>query len=323
MFRLFVVLCIAAGCGGAFKDSVKRGDSYAQVGMWDKAAAEYQAALKLEPNDTDVQIKLRQVAQRQSGERLVRGKSLIARGEVEAGLSVIQEAAKLDPASTEAQRTLDDANQPALKMAEGLLGTPESTKAFDLTQLVLKGSPRDPRAKQMDDRVRDALAEEAYGRAEKFLTDKKRGNALIEFAACATYRPAFRDVKVQIGDVKLAIEKELTFYVVLDRFAAGTAGEQDNAARMQLDLIAQAFDDRLPLRVVASAPGKEARGVRMIGGLSAYRYGPQKIGTRNAECDYIKGYDTVPNPERARAEHALSDAEQRISQAEREVDSMQ
>jgi tetratricopeptide (TPR) repeat protein len=323
---MFVRLCVLAfclaACGGAFKDAVKRGDSYAQAGMWDKAAVEYQAALKLEPGDTDVQIKLRQVSQKQAGERLTRGKSLLARGEIEAGLSVIQEAAKLDPQSTEAQRALDDANQQALTAAEGLLSTPESAKAFDLVQLVLAGSPRDPRAHRMDDRVRDALAEQAYGRAEKFAADGKRGNALIEFAACASYRPAFRDVKAQIGDVKLALQNELMFYVVLDHFASSSAREQDLAGRLTPELVSQAFDDRLLLKIVGPPAGK-GRGVRISGGLSGYRFGPPRTAMRNESCDYIKGYETVPNPERAQAERAVSDNEQRMAHAEREMDSQQ
>jgi len=145
--RPLLSLCLAvalAACGSAFKDAVNRGDQFAQAAMWDKAATEYQSALKLEPDNTDVQIKLRTAMQKQSGERLVRGKALMARGEIEGGLAVLQEAAKLDPQSTEAQRALDEANQAALRKAEELLATPEATHAFDLTQLVLAGSPNDP-----------------------------------------------------------------------------------------------------------------------------------------------------------------------------------
>src|SRR6185369_16707333 len=167
VIALWLALMLVA-CGGPFKDAVKRGDSYAKAGMWDKAAGEYQAALKIKPGDTDVQIKLKKVALRQSGERLARGKSLMARGEIEAGLAVIQQAAKLAPDSTEAQVALDNANQQALKKAEDLLSTPESKRAFDLTQLVLAGSPNDPRARQLDEAVRDTLAEQSYGRAESF-----------------------------------------------------------------------------------------------------------------------------------------------------------
>jgi hypothetical protein len=324
MVRVLLVLFLVLGaCGGPFKDAMKRGDKYAQAGMWDQAATEYQKAQQIEPGNTDVQIKLRQVQQKRSGERLARGKALISRGEIEGGLAIIQEAAKLAPDNTEAQRALDEAIQLALKKAEDLLGTPDSRKAFELTQLVLAGSPNDPRGRATDERVRDALAEESYKKADKFREEGKRGNALIELAACVTYRPGFRDAKALIGDVKLALQKELTFYVVLDRFAASSAGEQGIASRLKPELVAQAFDDRLPLRVVGALPGKEGRGVHVGGELSAYRFGPMRTGSRNEQCDYIRGYDTVPNPRRADAEREVGYAEQRLAQAEHEVDSEQ
>jgi tetratricopeptide (TPR) repeat protein len=316
---LWLVVMLAA-CGGPFRDAVKRGDQYANAGMWDKAATEYQAALKIKPGDTDVTIKLKRVAEKQSGEALARGKILLARGEIEAGLAVIQQAAKLAPDNTEAQRALEDANQQALKKAEDLLGTPESRKAFDLTQLVLAGAPNDPRARSVDEAVRDALAEQSYGRAEAFRENGKKGNALIEYAACVMYRPGFRDAKAQIGDVKLSLQNELMFYVLLDRFAATSGGEQDIAARMKPELVAQAFDERLLLRVVGALPGKDARGVRVAGALSEYRFGPVKSGSRNEQCEYIRGYDTVPNPRRADAERQVGYAEQRLASAERDVD---
>ena len=322
LVALWLVLMLAA-CGGPFRDAVKRGDQFANAGMWDKAAVEYQAALKIEPNDTDTQIKLRKVKEKQSGEALARGKALMARGEIEGGLAVIQQAAKLDPSNTDAQRSLDEANQAAIKKAEELLQTPQSHQAFVLTQLVLAGSPNDPRAKAMDEVVRDALAEQSYARAEKFHEAGKKGNALIELAACVTYRPGYRDAKVLIGDVKLQLQNELTFYVVLERFASAGGGEGDISGKLKPELVAQAFDDRIPLRVVAAPPSKTARGVRVAGALSAYRFGPARAATRNESCQYIRGYDTVPNPRRADAERNVASAEGRLASAERDADSAQ
>ncbi|TMQ05363.1 MAG: hypothetical protein E6J91_40765 [Deltaproteobacteria bacterium] len=302
---------------------MKRGDQYAQAQMWDKAAAEYQTAQRLEPDNPDVAIKLRQVAQKRAGERLTRARSLIARGEIEAGLTVIQDAVRLDPGSTDAQQALDDANQQVLARAEELLATPEAQRALELTQLVLAGSPRDPRARAADEHVRDALAEQSYAQAEQFATAGKKGNALIAYAASMTFRPSFRDARAQIGDVKLALQQELTFHVVLDRFATTGPGDGDIAAHLRPELVAQAFDDHLPLRVVGSPPAPTARGVRVTGALSAYRFGPERVTSRNDQCDYIRGYDTVPNPARADAERQVNNAEQRLGQAEREVDQEQ
>ena len=96
------------------------------------------------------------------------GKQLVAVGDLwiaaefateagEAGLAVIQQAAKLSPDNTEAQRALSEANEMVLKKAEELLSTPDSRRSFELTQLVLAGSPNDPRAKAMDEQRRQFL----------------------------------------------------------------------------------------------------------------------------------------------------------------------
>jgi tetratricopeptide (TPR) repeat protein len=315
-----IVLLVIVACGGPFKDAMKRGDHYASAGMWDEANGEYEKAARLEPGNSDVAIKLKQVARKRSAERLTRGQSLIARGEIEAGLAGIQEAAQLDPTSADAQRALADANALALRKAEELLATPEASRAFELTQLVLKGSPNDPRARTVDGTVRDTLAEQSYGRAKDFAENGKRGNALIEYAACLMYRPGFRDAKAQVGAVKLALQTELTFYVVLEHFAATGVGERDIATRLHPELVAQAFDDRLPLRIVSDLPKGGRHGIHVSGALSAYRFGPVAVASRNAECDYIKGYDTVPNPEREQAEQRVANAEQELAGAERQID---
>jgi tetratricopeptide (TPR) repeat protein len=318
-----ILFALTLACGGPFKDAMKRGDQYANAGMWDEANAEYQKAARIEPGNSEVAIKLRQVARKRSTERLARGQGLVARGEIEAGLAAIQEAVGLDPNSPEAQRALADTNARALAKAEELLATPEASRAFDLTQLVLKGSPNDPHARTLDGTVRDALAEQSYERAKRFTETGKQGNALIEYAACLMYRPAFRDAKAQVGAVKLALQTEITFYVVLDRFGAAGTGERDIAGRLHLELVAQAFDERLPLRIVTELPHGGGHGVHVSGALSAYRFGPMTIASRNAECDYIRGYDTVPNPEREQAEQRVSMAEQQLASAEREIDQNQ
>src|SRR5947208_11441387 len=48
-------------------------------------------------------------------------------------------------------------------------------------------------------------------------------------------------------------------------------GEQAIATRLRPELVAQAFDDRIPLRVVSAAPPRDARGVHVAGALSGYR----------------------------------------------------
>jgi tetratricopeptide (TPR) repeat protein len=321
--RCLQVLLLAglAACGGASGAALDRGDKYAEAGLWDKAAAEYEQALRLDPKNTDAAIKLKQVRGKLSAERLARGRSLIQRGEIESGLAAIQEAVRLDPESAEAQKALTDANAAALARAEQLLAGPDPTRALAITTLVLVASPNDPRAREMDGRVRDSLAERAYARAEEFAAAGKRGNALVEYAAAETYRPDYKDAKLHIGELKLALRKELTFVVVLEPFAADPRAP-DLSATLSPDLLAQSFDERLPLRVQRSAPrgaeGGGPRGVRLSGRFDGYAFDPRRE-TEPRTCQYVCRTEMRPNPEHDRAEQGVASAERRLAQAEEEV----
>ena len=314
-----LVLAVACG-GGPFRDAMDRGDRYAEAGHWDKAAAEYEQALRIDPKDADAAIKLRNVRAKMSEERLARARAMLQRGEIEAGLAVIQEAVRLDPQSTAAQKALTDANGMALTRAEEALEGPRPEQALDLTTLVLRGSPRDPRARELDGRVRDTLAERAYARAEKFQGAGKPGNALVEYAAAVTYRPDYQDAALRIGELKLALRKELTFTVVLEKFAADPRAP-DLSATLSVDLLAQSFDERLPLRVGREAPrGAEAglRGVKLSGAFGGYAFRPHRE-TEQRTCQYVCRTEMRPNPEHDSAEQAVASAERRLSQSEEEM----
>lgn len=291
--------------------------------MWDKAAAEYEAAVKLEPENPEASIKLKEARRRQSGERLARGKSLLQRGELEQALEVLQQAARFDPEGVEAQTALSEANAQVLRKAEELLAADDARKALELTTLVLNGSPNDLRAKNADGKVRDRLAEQSYARAEAFLQRRKMGNALMEFAACVSYRPRFRDAKLRIGEVKLQLQKELLFTVVLEKFNDATSSH-DLATGLSSDLLGEGLEAGLPLRVVKEIPsGNDVpRGVKVSGKFERYTF----LHDRNSEsrsCDYVCGKDIKPNPDYATAERAVADAERRLAQVEEEADRIQ
>jgi tetratricopeptide (TPR) repeat protein len=313
---LVIALC---GCSGAYGQAIARGDDYAKAGLWDKAAKEYESAVKLDPNEPDAVIKLKEVRRKQSAERLAKGRSLLQRGEIEKALAVLQEAARLDPESVEAQQALADANSQALRKAETLLDQGNAKKAFDITSLILKDSPNDPRARALDGKVRDVLAEEGYTRAEAFLKNKKPGNALMELAACVSYRPGYRDAKLRIGEIKLALEQELTFYVILDRFADETSAK-DIAQTLNVDLLSQSFDQKLPLRVVPALQSakKDARGIRLSGKFDGYNFSHDK-DKQGRSCDYVCGSDTKPNPDYDNAERDVASAEKRLADIENQM----
>ncbi len=327
---MLVVALALLSCGGAYADAIARGDKFADAGQWDEAASAYEKAAKLDPNDPEARIKLKEVRRRQATERLERAAALEQRGELAKALALIQEAVRFDSESVDGQRALTRVTDAVLEKAEKLFENGKLRKAFELTTLVLEGSKNHPRARELDDRVRSALAEKSYKRAQKFMEKDKLGNALVELAACMTYRPDYPDAKLHFGQVKLKLEQQLRFVVVLDRFS----GQGKNAGitkGLNPDMLQQAIDERLLLSVVATKPKNEEdlHGVAVKGEFSDYGYDHKKK-TITRHCDYVCGKTYKPNPriqqlrgELARLEQSLSGVDGDISRKEKDLSRVQ
>ncbi|RLB56201.1 MAG: hypothetical protein DRI90_18850, partial [Deltaproteobacteria bacterium] len=329
LIRFIAALVVALAllsCGGAYADAIARGDKFADAGQWDEAASAYEKAAKLDPNDPEARIKLKEVRRRQATERLERAAALEQRGELAKALALIQEAVRFDSESVDGQRALTRVTDAVLEKAEKLFENGKLRKAFELTTLVLEGSKSHPRARDLDDRVRSALAEKSYQRAQKFMEKDKLGNALVELAACMTYRPDYPDAKLHFGQVKLKLEQQLRFVVVLDRFS----GQGKNAGitkGLNPDMLQQAIDERLLLSVVATRPKDDEglHGVAVKGEFADYGFDHKKKSiTRH--CDYVCGKTYKPNPriqqlrgELARLEQSLSGVDGDISRKEKDL----
>lgn len=311
-------LLALSACGGAYADAIARGDKFAEAAQWDEAAAAYEAAIRIDPNDPEAKIKLAEIRKRQAAERLSRAEALEQRGELAAALALVQEAVSLDADSAEAQRALTRITDAVLARAAELKGQDKLREAFELTQQVLAGSPHHPRAKKLDGELRDALAERAYQRAVDYAERDKNGNALVELAACLTYRPDFPDAKLQFGQVKLRLEQALRFTVVLDPFKGG-GGAGEVAKAVKPELLKQAIDERLLLEIVTQAPtGDAVHGVHLAGELKDYDFHRDKK-TIQRSCDYVCGTTYKPNPEIQRLRDDVARAEQELSRYDDEI----
>ncbi len=305
-------------CSGAYGEAVRMGDKLASEGLWQDAVASYERAVVIDPQNPEAVLKLKTARRQLGAERLAKGKALVARGELARGLEAVQDAARLDAESAEAQEALADTNARVVDRARALLEEGKGKEALDLTSLVLRGSPNDPRGRELDARVRERLAEESYSRGMAFFDKRKLGNALVELAACVSYKPAFRDAKARLGQTRAALIDELMFFVVLDKFADG-GGSRDMALALQPELVGQALDERLPIRVVAKITEKSgAHGVHLWGTFDGYRF-EHAVNKVGRTCDYVCGTDTQPNPEYENAERNVASAEQRLARAEEEL----
>ena len=323
---LLATVALLVACGGALSKAIDRGDQFAEAGQWNEAAAAYEEALKIDPNSAEAKIKLKKAREQQAGERLSRAHALEQRGELASALNLVQEAVKLDPEHSKAQQALTRLSGKVLDKAQQLSSDDKLRAAFALTTLVLRGSPNHPRARALDGELRDVLARNAFEDGQAYAEGGKLGNALVQFASCLAYRPDFPNAKLLFGQAKLRLQDSLRYWVVIE----GLSGDGKNRAvarAIDPDLLQQAFDERLLVRVAKARPqgADEIRGVTLVGTFDGYDH-QQTQRTTQRSCDYVCGTDYKPNPDiqRLRQELAQLDSDmgqidQRISNLERKT----
>lgn len=309
--------CVALGCGGAYADAIARGDQFAASGMWDEAAAAYEEAKRIDPADPEASIKLAEARRAQAKDRLARAQALEQRGDLAAALALVQDAVRLDSTNTEVQRALSRVNDAVLDRAEQLVGQGKERDAFELTTLVLQGSPQHIRGKQLDEKIRAQLADQAFARAKTYAKAEKLGNALVELAACLTYRADYPDAKLEFGQLKLRLEEQLRFLVLLEPFQA--PGKNAPVAQaLKPELVAQSLDQKLLLKVVQTKPAPEAPGVDVRGAFEGYEFAHTQ-NRFDRSCDYQCGVQSQHNPKRDQVEQQLATLERDLSSAEDEM----
>lgn len=313
-----LLLLVITGCGGAYGEAIERGDKYAAAGQLDAAAAEYERAVAMKPDKPDAKIKLQHIRQRQAYQHVKRARALEDRGELAQALAVVHEAAALRPDDTFVQEEVTRLSDAVLTRAEERMAGDDPRAAFSLTTLVLKGAPSHPRAQRVDGEARAVLASRAYERAERFIDQGLLGNALVELAACTTYRRDMAEARRELGRIRLALHNELTFVVMLQSFA-GAGSSQSLARGLSVATLRQSIDERLLIRVAPDDPAVNASpGIRLSGQLSGYGHDHDQRG-EGRSCDYVCGTDYQPNPDRATAERELASAESDLARVDRDV----
>jgi len=326
LFAFVLVSALTLGaCGGVASKSLSRGDQYAEAGQWDDAARAYEEALKLDPENEEAKLKLRQARSKQAGERLARAEALEARGELIAALQLLQKSVSLDSDNAKSQQALTRVSNAAVTRAESLKASGKLREAFELVAAVLLSSPNHPRAGPLDVQLRESLAQQAFKKALVLIESGKLGNALVHLAACLGYHPKHAEARMRFGQVKLQLEESLRFWVVIGEL--GGAGKNAKVARaVDPRLLRASFDERLLLHVTQDRPEKgQPSGVELRAVFDRYAH---NLGRRAIQksCDYVCGTEYKPNPaldslrrELASLDSKVSQHDQRISQLERRL----
>lgn len=291
---LCALLSLASvGCVSRYTKALERGDHLAQVGDWDGAAASYAYAARLDPRRPEAALRLKQAQRRQIGQRMAAVRQHLDRGEVEAAFNAADEAVRIDPANQEARAAREETRAAMLKRGEELFASGHVREALDLALRLRKSQPSDPEATALETQARDKLAEEAYARAERAVSQRQRGNALLAFLDGERVRPGYRDAASRAGALRRALEGELQYHVVLER----TRGEpRDMAEAVDRELSDKLLNQAHPLLTIDKrAPGPDATGMTVALRLEGYATWDKPTSVTRT-CDYICGIDRVPNP---------------------------
>lgn len=307
----------ALGCGHAFRDAMTQGDAYAQQGNWDGAAASYERAVNLDPDDEEAQVKWMNARKRQAAFRTSRSRLHLSRGEFALAAKSAFEAMRLDPQNAEARAAYADAKAQSMDRANVLINEGKLHEALDLAQALRRLEPQDSRLAELEGRCLDLIASRAYDRAMAYLSNNKKGNALLSLNEAEQARPGYRDVRARLTDVRIQLEDEIRLIIQVVR---APDGERNSlTALLEESLLRWTPEARFRLSAATDqAPREGAQFVRLFPRLGAVARG-HDIATFGRSCNYVCGVDRVPNPEHDAATRRANEAERRMRAAERSL----
>ncbi len=315
---LVVVLWgVATGCGGRHAAALERGDRFAQAGMWPEAAAQYELAARLEPDEPEAAIKLREVQRQQAAAWIDRARAHERRGEWAQALGLALQAAKLVPQSPAVQQELGRMTDAAVDQAERLRAGGHLRAALQLATEVVASWPYHVRARQLRQQLGLELAERAREQARAFLASGRPGAALVALSACLAVRPDWQSARRDFATTLARLRQELRFGVVLTPFE-GEGRSAVLAAEIDAAMLRQLFAERLLVVVVADRAQAPSRGIALRGALEGYRF-EQSRRPEGRSCEVVCGREHQPNPERDHIETDLARIEERLSREEDEV----
>ncbi|WP_282416815.1 tetratricopeptide repeat protein [Polyangium sp. 15x6] len=307
----------AAGCGRAYKHALERGDAFARAGNWDAAAAEYERATRIDPDEQEAQRRLANARRKQSEARTVESREALSRGELEKALFLARDAVAFEPVNQDARRAYVEARAAVFKRAEELLASGHDDAALALARAARQCDPNDQAAAALEGRVLDRIATRAYDRALKYADAGKRGNALLAFRDVEGARPGFRDAKPRAEEIRRALEDELRFYLVIEKPADTKASGVSTL--VESELLRWKGDSRARLvAATAQEPPQNAAGVRIQAAFDTINRG-HDVATQARTCDYVCGADRLPNPAYDAASREVDEAERRARAAESNV----
>lgn len=307
---LVLLLAAAAGCS-AYSRAVSRGDELARDGQWEAAEAAYLDAEKAEPGKPETQLRIQNVRNKRAESWIARGRAARDALNFDEVLKAYNEALKVTPDNPEVSAIWDAAIKERLDFAEGDMRKGALESAIRHVDAVLIYLPDSSRAQSLRGQVQVAFAQRAFATAEDLEKKGKLGNALIEYLRADEMKVGATAARERADTVRKKLRTELTWFVeaatVTDK-----SGSPDIAQRLGAGRLGQSFGEKIPLSVVTQAP-KDARGVRLTLSVDRVTFNREKTSIQRTK-KYLAGMKAVPNPERAKNEAKLLEAERRLEE---------
>lgn len=301
---------LLVGCVSTFSRMMEQGDALAAQGRWDEAASYYESAVALEPGDAEARAKLQQARSGQARQRLAQGQALMAQGKTREALRPLHEATRLDPANAEARDAFEQDKKQVLDRADKDLASGQAREALAAARDVLALVPSDPRAGQLEQAGRQAIAAESVRLGTAHEQRGELAAALVRYAEALVHVEGYPEAVQRFAAAKNAMLERATYHVLVAQFTGDPKADNLGGSVAAVD-IARGMPEGYLLQVDEKAPPKKGydyEGMRLGGAFRDYAYERSTTTTKNG-CDYVCGKETIPNPELPKAKASLEAAQ--------------
>jgi tetratricopeptide (TPR) repeat protein len=304
---------VLGGCT-AFGRAVKEGDALTTERKWAEAEAAYQRALSLDPDASEVTLKLRAIRKEWSAEIFAHAEKVHGEGDLPGAQKLLVRALELDAQNDGARALLTRTLDERVVAAQALLKAEKLQDARAEFDAVLALAPEHPAARKGVDQVQVAWARRWFKTAEQLEAEGKLGNALLAFLRADQERVGATAARERAEAVRKALREEVSFLIVAQP-VEDRSSSPDVAQRLAAGRLAAMLPKELPIRVVTEAPPQRV-GVKLS--LALERVLPLKAVEESQRTQrYLAGNRSVPNPKRAKFEAALLKAERELEDVER------
>ncbi|QRK12360.1 TetR family transcriptional regulator [Archangium violaceum] len=315
VLSLFALLA-AMGCS-AFSRAVKEGDQFTTARNWEQAEAAYQRALAVEPGDSEVKVKLRNMRKQWSAEVFQAAQAKHAEGDLASATPLLVRAIELDDENDPARALLGQTLDARVAVALEALKEERLQDARTELDAVLAVDAEHEAARKGVVAVQTAWARRWFSTAQRLEEEGKLGNALLAYVRADQERVGVTPARERAEEVRRKLRDEIAFLVVTGP-AEDKAEAPDVAQRLSPGRLSALLPQEVPIRVITADAPKDHPGVRL--GVAVERVMPVKSVEQGQKSQrYLVTNKAVPSPRRLELEAALLEQERKLEDVERRL----